>query len=265
MFDAASVKTNGMLQLMGYDVEKPDIFDHFNNIKFETSEFYINFPMIDLLRCRFCGSCIPFCPETALHFDRSIPRIEIIPDRCKACGECLKGCHIHIISERQRLCGYIMQGRENGNYFTSGRSNDGHDYHLPLICELNRKIQPGATVICDLPPGYSGFVKMALKETRVALIIVKPNRGWRRNVENMTALLTSMGIPYGIIVNKVKNEESFVIEVQQFCKNEKVPLIGIIPYDPLLEQGKTSIDKDYGDDLRVIFADILSKIQEIAG
>lgn len=250
---------------MGYDIEKPDIFNHFDKIKFDTSEFHINFPVIDLLKCRFCGSCIPFCPETALHFDRSVPRIEIIPDRCKACGECIKGCHIHIISGRQRLCGYIMQGRANGNYFTIGRSNEGHDYHLPLICELNTKKQPGATVICDLPPGNSGFVKMALQETNIAVIIVKPNRGWRRNVENMTSMLVSMDIPCGIIINKIKNEESFVTEVQQYCNVEKIPLFGKIPYDLQLELGKTSIDADYGDDLRAIFADILIKIQMISG
>lgn len=259
------MKVSGTLQLMGYDIEKPDIINYFDKIKFDTSEFHINFPMIDLLRCRFCGSCIPFCPETALLFDRSVPRIEIVPDRCKACGECIKGCHIHIISGRQRLCGYIMQGRENDNYFTFGISNEGHDYHLPLICELNTKMQSGATVICDLPPGNSGFVKTALQETNVAVILVKPNRGWRRNIENMTSMLLSMEIPYGIIINKIKNEESFVTEVQEFCKIENIPLLGKIPYDLQLEQGKTSIDADYGDDLRAIFAEILIKIQMVSG
>jgi MinD superfamily P-loop ATPase len=249
---------------MGYDIEKPDILNYFDHVKFETSEFHIKIPMIDLMKCRFCGSCIPFCPETVLHFDKSVPRIEVIPERCKACGECIKGCHVHIITGRDQLCGYIIQGRENGNYFTFGKSYDGHDYHLPLICELNSKVQPGATVICDLPPGNSVFVKVALQDTTVAAIAVKPNRGWKRNMDSMTGMLTAMGVPFGIIINKIKNEESFVREVQDFCETEAIPLLGKIPYDVMIEQGKTSIDADYGDDLRAIFASLLTKIQEIS-
>jgi len=81
----------------------------------------------------------------------------------------------------------------------------------------------------------------------------------------MTSMLVSMDIPCGIIINKIKNEESFVTEVQQYCNVEKIPLFGKIPYDLQLELGKTSIDADYGDDLRAIFADILIKIQMISG
>lgn len=254
-----------MVQLMGYDIEKPDVLQQTDHIKLETSEFNISFPVIDVLRCRYCGSCIKFCPETALHFDRSIPRIRVIPDRCIACGECIKGCHVSYIEGKQRLCGYIIQGCKDGNYYTFGKSDNGHDYHLPLICELNKKVKPGVTAFCDLPPGNSGFVRLALDNSSVSAIIVKPNRGWKRNVQHIIEMLTDLKTPFGIVINKIKNEESFVREVQDFCELENIPLFGKIPHDIQLEQRKTSIDKDFGDDLKSIFAEILMKIQQAAG
>ena len=252
------------MQLVGYDIEKPDIINHFSHLKLSAEEFYVSFPVIDVLRCRYCGSCVGFCPETALYFDRSIPRIGIIADRCKACGECIKGCHIHLIAGRERLSGYVLQGKVGDRFYTFGKNCNGHDYHLPLICRLNDMIRPEATAICDLPPGNSGFVKMALRDSGAAAVVVKPNRGWRRNAEVVTEMLTEMRIPFGIIINKIKNEESFVLEVREYCLNRHVELLGTIPYDSLIEQGKTSADADFSDDLKAIFAGIYKGIQKLA-
>lgn len=249
---------------MNYDVEKPDIVDFYKHIVLREEAFYVSFPVIDILRCRYCGSCIQYCPEAALHFERSIPRIEIIADRCKACGECIKGCHVNYIAGKERLTGYILHGQSGRNHFTFGKSNDGHNYHLPLICELSCRIQPDSHVFCDLAPGTSGFVRMALKSTDVAAIITKPNRGWKRNIELVTGMLEEQAIPFGMVINKIKNEEGFVNEVHEYCLDNSIPLFGNIPYDAQLELGKTSNDAGFGDDLKAIFADIFNKIQSIA-
>lgn len=41
--------------------------------------------------CTNCGKCLDACPENALNFDDTKPRIDY--SRCKACGKCVESCY----------------------------------------------------------------------------------------------------------------------------------------------------------------------------
>ncbi len=156
-----------------------------------------------------------------------------------------------------------MHGQAGTNIYTFGKAHDQHDYHLPLICELNTKIRNDGVTFCDLPPGNSGFVRVALEQASAAAVVTKPNRGWQRDVEIMTGMLSEMGIPYGVIVNKIKNEESFVHEVENYCSRQNISLLGKVPSDQLLEREFSFVDSINGDDLKSIFAGILKQTMEL--
>jgi MinD superfamily P-loop ATPase len=260
LFEFASSIPDITVQLLGYDIEKPDLIQFFDQIKFRADEVYASFPKIDNFRCKFCGACVGFCDCSALHLDRNIPAILINPEKCEACGECINGCSIHGISTKERLTGYILHGRMNGHTITIGKADDSHDFLVPLICALNQRIKPGSISICDLGPGISGYVLTALKDTAQAIIVLKPARGWLRNIQFLLARLKEKAIPYSIVINKYRDESGFLVEVRRFCEVSNVSLLGIIPYLALPPGEKTLALNAVGLENESIFASIWAKV-----
>jgi len=260
LFRIASREASLKLQLMGYDVEKPDLLGAFPAVRFEATEVYAAFPRVDQAQCRFCGACVSFCTCGALRLERQVPSITIDPERCEACGDCIQGCNLHGISTRERLTGYILKGRLNGNLITIGKGDEHHDYLVPLICALNDHLVEEAVSICDLGPGNSGFVLSALKNTTLALIVQRPARGWERNIRFLLDALRGKHIAGSVVINKYRGESGFLNEVETFCESEQLPLLGVIPFYGELEISNNRITDMPGKEIDPIFAAIWEKI-----
>ncbi len=244
------------VQLVGYDIEKPDILHGFENVKFAADEVYAEFPKIDSIKCKYCGACVNFCSFGALLLDRMRPSITVNPERCVACSECIDGCSIHGISKRERLTGYVLQGRLSGHLITIGKRDESHDFLVPLVCSLNNRLKPGYVAICDLGPGTSGYVYTALSSTTRAIVLLKPSLGWLRNIQYMLDMVNGKSIFIGIVVNKYRGEESFLEEVNQFCRKAASPLLGVIPFSSELSDEKTCSFSATNPEMEAIFAAI---------
>lgn len=255
------IKTIGStIQLMGYDIEKPDLLDVFDKVKFSATEVYADFPRIDKNHCRYCGACIAWCGSNAMTLDRHTPALIIDPDRCEACGDCIEGCNIHGITTRQRLTGYLLHGKLNGHSITIGKGDQENDFLIPLICRMNSHRKTDSLAICDLGPGISGFVLAALRETDMAVIVLKPSRGWTRNIQPIRGYLMEKKIPYGFIINKYRAETGFLEEVEAFCRHEKIPLFGTIPFNPELDNKSPEVSLRNFSDMGPPVSDIWNSL-----
>jgi len=248
------------VQLIGYDIEKPDLIKAFDKIKFGVDEVFASFPKIDNTRCKYCGACVSFCNCGALHLDRNTPAIILNPEKCEACGECIEGCSIHGIATRERLTGYVLQGRMEGHAIALGKADDTHDFLVPLGCALNRRVAMYSISICDMGPGTSGYVLTALKNTTLAIIVLKPVGGWKRNIHFLQCALKGKNIPFSIVINKFRDETWFADEVQEFCELERVSLLGIIPFMSFGYNEKTFSINANGLENESIFASIWEKV-----
>jgi len=245
------------VQLAGYDIEKPDLLHGFEKLKFTAVEIFAGFPRVDSNRCRYCGSCVKHCSCGALQLDRLRPAVTINPEKCEACGECTEACPSHGISSRERLTGYILHGRLNGHSILIGKGAPDHNYLLPLVNSLNECLNPAFLAICDLGPGNSSYVTTALKGSSLAIILLNPARGWKRNTRFLLDILKDHTIPFAIVINKYRKEEGFLREVTDFCRMESVPLLGIIPYSADLRGEKSCNFNDCNSEMETIFAAIL--------
>jgi MinD superfamily P-loop ATPase len=186
--------------------------------------------------------------------------VVVDPERCEACGQCIDGCSLHGITTRERLTGYILHGRMNGNMITVGKADDGHDFLVPLICALNRHEHPGSLSICDLGPGVSGYVQTALRDSSFSIIVQRPARGWLRNVQFLVDALKEKEIPFGLLINKFRGEEGFVKEAEEFCTKAKSPLLGIIPDFHEWKDQKYVDSNQLSSEMDSIFAGILDRV-----
>jgi MinD superfamily P-loop ATPase len=262
LFEYASSLPGVEVQLLGYDIEKPDLIQLFDKVKLNAEEVYAGFPKIDNQRCKFCGACVSYCDCGALQLYRHVPAIVLDPEKCEACGDCIQGCSLHGISTKERLTGYILHGQINGNSITIGKADDSHNFLVPLICTLNLRKKPESIAVCDMGPGVSGYVLTAVKNSTLAIIVLKPARGWKRNIEFLLDMFEHQKIPVGIVINKYREEQGFLNEVEDFCSIGNIQLLGILPYF-LSDKLEKSLDTNaIGSENESIFAPIWNKVVE---
>jgi MinD superfamily P-loop ATPase len=229
LFWSAYSQNHRAVQLLGYDIEKPDLLQYFPDIKFDAQEVYASFPKIDKNHCMFCGACVHFCRTGALKLDRSIPAVITDPDKCEACSECIDGCNIRGITLKERLTGYLLQGKMQGHAITIGQAEDAHDFILPLICTLNQFRIPESVAICDHGPGFSGKVSLALKDADLAIVIIKPSNDEFSALETLLTELDKKGVRRAILLNQVESLNGEVEMIKEYAFRLNIPLLGILP------------------------------------
>ena len=235
LFMSAVAKGISPVQLACFDIEKPDMIEHLGKHPLNVEEIIAPQPVMDVIRCKYCGVCAKFCPENALLFNRYVPSVTLIVSRCIACGQCIKGCERKGLKMKQKVAGKILQASLDGHPFIAGQLDESSDFRLPLIKALLHKLKPAAVTICDFGPGNSENLQPALKRMDMAVVIVTPNPDWLSGLEAMMALLSKINIPFGVIINKVTEEMHLVNEISEYCGKLDIILLGMITIATELE------------------------------
>jgi MinD superfamily P-loop ATPase len=255
LFNAAC-KSGINARLFGYDMEKQDWLSS-NLLEHSHSEpVYAMVPSLDHERCNFCGNCLRFCSRFAIQFDRFKPEISLIPDRCHLCGDCMKGCSHNGILQTRRHIGNLYHSSDGR--ICVGEAATGARFILPLFTGLNRQQKKDEVIICDLPPGDSGFVSASLQGVSLVILIVIPSPEWEKQTLYMLEYLQSMKLNYYILMNKTDKESQFCKGVTEFSAGNNIPVIGVIPiFNPSKE---IDLKNDYSGSLA--FHDLLTEIEK---
>lgn len=209
--------------------------DMVNDISSTQEEIFADFPVIDILKCRYCGVCSGYCPEKAIQFNRFVPSVTLIVAMCFGCSECFNACDHKGIRMQKKLSGTIHQGSLGQNYFIAGRLADATEFKLPLVNALTNLLLQDATVICDFGPGNDNAVSAGLTDLDMAVVVLQPENGWEQNLTSMLNITELKTISTGVILNKVNSGSEFVNDIKVYCLNHSIPLLGIIPYDKRFE------------------------------
>jgi MinD superfamily P-loop ATPase len=257
------MQSHSPVQLACFDVEKPDLIALPDPEKLISEAIYAPLPVIDISKCRYCGVCSGYCPEKAIQFNRFVPSVTLIVSRCFACGNCMKNCSRNGIKMQEKLSGKILQGRMNDHYFIAGQLTETSEFKIPLISALINRLNPETTVICDFEPGTGSSVSLGIAEMDVAAIVLNPGPGWEQNLDLMLAMVEKIGIPAGVILNKVKHESAFAGKVKAFCASHSLPLLGIIPFDKSLENGLDYTITFKPENVKKVFTEIWDGLFEL--
>ncbi len=220
------------VQLIDCDVEEPN--SHiFLKPRFEKVEkVYTPIPMIDEAACTHCGECARVCQFNALAVLQK--QVMVFENLCHGCGACMLACPEDAISEKEREVGVIETGNSNGTKFAHGKLNIGEAMAPPVIRELKKHIDRECETVIDVSPGTSCPVIESVRDADFVLLVTEPTPFGLNDLRLAVEMLQLLKLPCAVIVNRSGLGDS---GVEDYCKDEGIPIILRIPFDEGIAKG----------------------------
>lgn len=192
----------------------------------------LNLAVIDPERCTQCGLCEEKCRFNAIH-DFTVDSIH-----CEGCKVCVQVCPVQAIDFVERICGhaYISEteyGPMSHANLIPGMENSGK--LVTLVRQNSKRLaEEGGheLVLVDGPPGIGCPVIASLADIDKGLVIVEPTLSGIHDLKRALQLLEHFKVESLVCVNKHDLNDENTAEIQNFCDQNGIDVIGLIPFDP---------------------------------
>ncbi len=202
---------------------------------------WLAIPQIIPEKCKKCGECAKVCREHAIFIAKNgFP--QIMEERCNSCGACFLVCKNQALKKEKKLVGKIFINRINKNlYLVTGMAKEGLTETTPVVNETKKKgIEIGQKLnaeylIIDTAPGIHCNVIHALMGADKVFVVTEPTPLGAYNLERMLDLLHQISLNSGVVINRAgvgKNEE-----IMKIASKYGVDINLEIPYSEKLVNG----------------------------
>ncbi|HCJ56358.1 ATP-binding protein [Lutispora sp.] len=200
--------------------------------------------------CIQCGKCEELCRFGAI-------RNGILkPMECEGCGVCEAFCPVKddkgkkAIHLEKNISGITTVSAINGEIFSQAQLRMGNGASGKLVTEVKKKLKDFTDgeelAIIDGSPGIGCPVIASISGADLVLIVAEPTLSGIHDMKRIIDTVKRFGAPCLVCINKYDVDLDNASELEGFCNKERIPIVGKIPYDPLVvkavNQGKTIID-----------------------
>ena len=237
------------------DVEEPNGRLFFKPEQVKSQVVSSLLPSFNQAKCTGCRKCVDFCRFHALMFLKEKPML--FSEVCHSCGGCMLVCPADAITEEKKEIGMLEIGQAGDLRVVTGILNPGEASGVPVIREALK--QGGDRTIIDCPPGSACSVMESVMDADYCVLVVEPTAFGFHNFQMIYELVTLLGKPHGIVINK---EETPYQPLEAFCEKHEIPVLARIPYDPevaaLVANGEIAFEKK--ESMKDLFTSLLVKI-----
>jgi MinD superfamily P-loop ATPase len=228
------------------DVDAPNLHILLNGEVLEKEDYFgAKEAIIDSSKCVKCGLCKETCRFNAIGED-----INIIPMKCEGCGACALVCPQEAIHLEEVKTGETYVSNTSRGTFTHALLDIGAEASGKLVTEVRKKMYNNMKdeewVLIDGSPGIGCSVIASITGTDAVVVVSEPTKTGKSDMERILAVAKHFGIPAFVCINKYDLNLEITSEIKEFCRNNKYPVIGKIPFDPAivkaLQEFKTPIE-----------------------
>ena len=181
----------------------------------------------------------------------------VFSEVCHSCGGCSLVCPEKAITEKKKPIGILETGDSQTVRVVTGILNPGEASGVPVIREALKKAE-GLTLI-DCPPGSACSVMESVMDADFCILVAEPTAFGFHNFQMVCQLVSLLGKKCGVVINK---QEAPWEPLERFCRDQGLPILARIPYDPqiavMASDGRIVSREDLR--LREMFSHILHTI-----
>jgi len=190
--------------------------------------------------CRNCELCAAVCRFDAVVADGDALAVD--PIRCEGCAACYYACPAGAIEMSDRVSGqWFRSTTPYGTLFHArlapGQENSGKLVtQVRMAARMAGAVQVADVLLVDGPPGIGCPAIAATTGAQFALLVAEPTVSGVHDLERILATTRHFRVPAAVCINKADINAAQARRIADMCAHEGVPLLGEIPFDPLVVQ-----------------------------
>lgn len=190
--------------------------------------------VIDPRQCTSCGRCAEVCRFGAIPLGGPYA-VDALA--CEGCAACYYACPVGAIRTEDQLTGHWYRSDSLAGPLVHARLRPGKENSGKLVMQVKMvtralAVRTGADLLLvDGPPGIGCPVIAAASGANLALLVTEPTVSGRHDLERILGTARHFRVPAAVCVNKADLSLSLTQEIESFCRNEGVPMVGRVPFD----------------------------------
>ena len=205
----------------------------------ESHEFYGGkIAVIDPEQCSGCGACESVCRFDAIKPGQTVYNIDAVA--CEGCASCFHRCPMNAIRMEEQLAGHWYRSHTRFGPLLHARLLAAQENSGKLVTQIKQRARSLALaekcdyLVIDGPPGIGCPVIAASAGADLALVVTEPTVAGVHDLERALATTRHFGVPTLVCLNKCDINAGRARQVEQFCQESGVPLIGRLPFDTVV-------------------------------
>lgn len=238
-FDGASAKPIRLV-LVDADVDASNLELVLQPKQLEAHDFTgSELAVVDPDLCSGCGICVTTCRFDAISIPSAteVMHAKVDAFACEGCAACIYVCPQQAIQMQPQVAGqWFRSETPYGPLFHAalrpGAENSGK--LVTLVKQMARLLaldEQYPLVLVDGPPGIGCPVISATAGADWVVIVTEPSVAGLHDLERAWGVAHHFGISTAVAVNKADIYPKGTHQIERFCGEKGIPLLGTIPFD----------------------------------
>lgn len=236
---SAFIKILQARALADCDVDAPNLHLVINQTVEPRKSDYMGMPKarIDMELCTSCDLCREHCRFNAILYDENSDEYEVGYYACESCAVCEAICPAGAIELYPYVAGDMMLFVDEG-VFSTAQLRMGSGTSGLLVTEVKNQMTAAARedvelAIIDGSPGIGCPVIASLSGVDMVLIVTEPSISGFSDMERIIKTAEQFQSRIAVCINKYDTNPANTEKIEAYCRDNKLPLAGRIPFDPL--------------------------------
>ncbi len=187
---------------------------------------------IDQKLCTLCGKCRELCRYGAIN-----DKFAVDPVACEGCAFCSYVCPAKAITMEENNTGeWFVSNTRFGTMVHAklGIAEENSGKLVSLVRTKARELAEQAGldwVIIDGSPGIGCPVIASISGVDMALVVTEPTMSGLHDADRVIKVARYFNAPVSLVINKFDLNEETSLKIEDYCKENRVPVLGRIPFD----------------------------------